>query len=80
MKLYRYLFLGCSIFTLLTSGCSGNNTGNEQPEVSIQLIWDDVKQPIDGFGIAQAGWADELYSHKTERKSWTKCSVLTACD
>lgn len=68
MKLYRYLFLGCSIFTLLTSGCSGNNTGNEQPEVSIQLIWDDVKQPIDGFGIAQAGWADELYSHKNREK------------
>ena len=68
MKLYRYLFLGCSIFTLLTSGCSGSNTGNEQPEVSIQLIWDDVKQPIDGFGIAQAGWADELYSHKNREK------------
>lgn len=63
---YLYLALGCSLFTLFASGCAGG--GSEQPEVSVQLLWNDAKQPIDGFGIAQAGWADELYSHKDREK------------
>lgn len=68
MKIHRYLFLSFSFLTLIISGCIGNKETSKQPEISIQLLWNDIKQPIDGFGVAQAGWADELYSHKNREK------------
>lgn len=33
------------------------------PPAQIKLCFQDKAQTIDGFGIAQAGWADELYQH-----------------
>ena len=68
MKTHRYLFLSFSFLALIISGCIGNKETSKQPEISIQLLWNDIKQPIDGFGVAQAGWADELYSHKNREK------------
>lgn len=30
----------------------------------VVLEWDEGKQVVDGFGVAQAGWADYLYAHR----------------
>ncbi|MEG2332922.1 MAG: glycoside hydrolase, partial [Bacteroides sp.] len=30
----------------------------------VTLQWTTEKQKIDGFGVAQAGWADYLYAHR----------------
>lgn len=51
-------------------GCTGpkGNSPAQQAEASIVLLWDSVKQQIDGFGVAQAGWADQLYAHKNREK------------
>ena len=35
----------------------------QQPDCKIDIRWNDEKQVIDGFGIAQAGWSDKLYAH-----------------
>lgn len=32
--------------------------------VDVLLDWQDEKQVIDGFGVAQAGWSDYLYAHR----------------
>lgn len=35
----------------------------QEPDCKINIHWDDEKQTIDGFGVAQAGWSDKLYAH-----------------
>lgn len=69
-------YLGVAICSLLfTLSCS--NDSLDVPDSSDQtalrsaanpqgvtLMWNNEKQVIDGFGVAQAGWADRFYAHK----------------
>jgi O-glycosyl hydrolase len=59
-----YQFAICSSLLLGAAAFGCTDSKSKQPEASIHLMWEDIKQPIDGFGIAQAGWADQLYAHK----------------
>lgn len=62
MNKYKNLLLLCAISSILFS-CKGK----EETIVTngtIHIGWDDEKQTIDGFGVAQAGWADRLYAHQ----------------
>lgn len=34
----------------------------------ITVLWENEAQEIDGFGVAQAGWADRLYAHTQREK------------
>lgn len=68
MKLVKLLFVGSSILVPILTGCTATQGKSEPAVVSVNLLWNDVKQSIDGFGIAQAGWADELYAHKNREK------------
>lgn len=58
------------IFTLsaLLAGttCSGNSPAKISADSipGIVIKWNNCKQSIDGFGIAQAGWAKELFAFK----------------
>ena len=33
-------------------------------DTDVVLQWNNEEQTIDGFGVAQAGWADYLYAHR----------------
>lgn len=70
MKLYQYLICGGFLMGATAIGCSGTkkDTPAELPQASVHLLWNEVGQSIDGFGIAQAGWADQLYAHKNREK------------
>lgn len=39
-------------------------TSTTGTKVDVLLEWENEKQAIDGFGVAQAGWADYLYAHR----------------
>ena len=66
MNYYQLMICSSLLLGAVSVGCSENK--DQQPDTSIHLMWEDVKQPIDGFGIAQAGWADQLYAHKKRDK------------
>lgn len=61
MKVHSILICGllfCDIFCLPQHAKSSHN--NKYPDITIQ--WNKPCQSIDGFGVAQAGWARELFS------------------
>lgn len=51
------------LLSLFTAGCRQATDHQPDPAAGIQVNWTDEKQTIEGFGIAQAGWADPLFSH-----------------
>lgn len=55
-----YLFVLLAIFGL---SCKNAKEKQADPATGIRIAWTDEKQTIEGFGIAQAGWADPLFSH-----------------
>lgn len=45
-----------------SASLSTRSSANQHSDVVLQ--WDQEEQTIDGFGVAQAGWADYLYAHR----------------
>ena len=64
MKLYYILAFGTLLCSQLCSSASAAMASEEPYNSGIVLRWKDCKQRIDGFGIAQAGWAKELFAFK----------------
>ena len=62
MNTYKNLLLLCTISSFLLA-CKGKE---EAPSTdgTVRIAWNEEKQTIDGFGVAQAGWADRLYAHQ----------------
>lgn len=58
-KYMNYLLLVC----IPVAFFSCKEAGTTKPDSTITLNWEDEKQTIDGFGVAQAGWSDRLYAH-----------------
>lgn len=60
--MYKNLLLLCTISSVLLS-CKGKEevTGTDG---TVRIAWNEEKQTIDGFGVAQAGWADRLYANQ----------------
>lgn len=68
MKTHVILLSACSLFLaglfFPADSIASTQKGQSTPSpLQLQLNWNDTKQVIDGFGIAQAGWADQLYAH-----------------
>lgn len=68
MKTHFILFSTCSMllsgFFFPVDSVASTKKGQHPPKpLQLQLNWNNNKQTIDGFGIAQAGWADRLYAH-----------------
>ena len=59
--MYGNFLLLCTA-TLSLLSCDGKE--KQAPDSTIRIAWNDEKQTIDGFGVAQAGWADHLYAHQ----------------
>lgn len=51
------------LLSLFAAGCRQAKENGPDPASGIQVNWADEKQTVEGFGIAQAGWADPLFSH-----------------
>lgn len=51
------------LLSIFTAGCRQAKEKEPDPASGIQANWTDEKQTVEGFGIAQAGWADPLFSH-----------------
>ena len=74
MKTRRNLTLGLFACLFLLGSCTDNEFADQKAGSSIAtkavantdvvLHWDKEEQNIDGFGVAQAGWADYLYAHR----------------
>lgn len=58
-KLGGYLLL--FLIPIAIVSCKGKS--EEVADGKISVYWNEEKQTIDGFGISQAGWAQELYAH-----------------
>ena len=74
MKTHRNLTLGLFACLFLLGSCTDNEIVDQKTGGSIAtkavantdviLHWNTEEQNIDGFGVAQAGWADYLYAHR----------------
>lgn len=74
MKAHRNLTLGLISGLFLLGACTENGMIDEQSgnslatksvaNADVVLHWNTEEQSIDGFGVAQAGWADYLYAHR----------------
>lgn len=62
MNTYRNLLLLCTLSSVLIS-CKGKEEATVT-NGTVRIAWNEEKQTIDGFGVAQAGWADRLYAHQ----------------
>lgn len=52
------------LLLLLVFGLSScRNAETQEADCKIDIHWNEEKQTIDGFGVAQAGWSDKLYAH-----------------
>ena len=72
MKLNYILAFSALLCSPLCSEASVAMT-TENPHTSgIVIRWKDCKQRIDGFGIAQAGWAKELFAFKNREQVMDK--------
>lgn len=58
MDRYRNIFL-----FILISVIGFSCKEAQEPDCKINILWNNEKQTIDGFGVAQAGWSDKLYAH-----------------
>ena len=72
MKLYYILAFGTLLCSQLCSSASAAMASEEPYNSGIVLRWKDCKQRIDGFGIAQAGWAKELFAFKNREQVMDK--------
>ena len=74
MKTHRNLTLGLFACLFLLGSCTDSEIVDQKTGGSIAtkavantdgiLHWNTEEQNIDGFGVAQAGWADYLYAHR----------------
>ena len=72
MKLYYILAFGTLLCSQLCSSASAAMASEEPYNSGIVIRWKDCKQRIDGFGIAQAGWAKELFAFKNREQVMDK--------
>lgn len=71
-KLYTLLITGCLASWLFSCAedemdrfiSSQQPTTKHVSEADVVLHWDKEEQTMDGFGVAQAGWAHYLYAHR----------------
>lgn len=74
MRTFR-LLCGLAVSTCLFLSCTDSDNSilpevNSSPTTraagasEVILQWNNEKQTIDGFGVAQAGWTDYLYAHR----------------
>lgn len=68
MKLHSTLTLSALFIGMTCSGSSPAKVSDEPSGPGIVIKWNDCKQKIDGFGIAQAGWAKELFAFKAREQ------------
>lgn len=74
MKTHRNLILGIVACLFLLGSCTDNEMADQKAGGSLAtksvattdviLHWNKEEQKIDGFGVAQAGWAHYLYAHR----------------
>lgn len=64
MKLQYFLLLSALWGSMICSGTPIPKNPDNPLDSDIVIKWNDCKQTIDGFGIAQAGWAKELFAFK----------------
>lgn len=74
MKAHRSLTLGLFACLYLFGSCTDSEIADQSTDSSlvtkavantgVVLHWDKEEQNIDGFGVAQAGWAHYLYAHR----------------
>lgn len=64
MKLHYTLAISALLCCTICTGTPTDKTSDNSKATSIVIRWNDCKQTIDGFGIAQAGWAKELFAFK----------------
>ena len=69
MKLNHILTLSLSLAFLTFTANAADRIPKDN---SITLKWNETEQSIDGFGIAQAGWAKELYAFKNREQVMDK--------
>lgn len=62
MNTHRHFFLLLSLSATMLS-CGSRQPAGQEPDNTLHIQWNDEKQTIDGFGTAQAGWADMLFAH-----------------
>lgn len=71
-KLYTLLITGCLASWLFSCAedemdrfiSSQQPTTKHVSEADVVLHWDKEEQTMDGFGVAQSGWAHYLYAHR----------------
>ena len=74
MEAHRFLTLGLFACLFLLGSCTDSEIAEQNMDgpiatkavanADVVLHWDKEEQNIDGFGVAQAGWADYLYAHR----------------
>ena len=72
MKLNYILAFSALLCSPLCSEASVAMTTENPHNSGIVIRWKDCKQRIDGFGIAQAGWAKELFAFKNREQVMDK--------
>lgn len=77
MRTHRNLILGLIAGLFLFGSCTKDEIINQvgsslstkaSTNADVILYWDKEEQRIDGFGVAQAGWAHYLYAHREREK------------
>lgn len=78
MKAHRNLTLGLFACLFLLGSCADSEMADQKTggslatkavaNTDVVLHWDKEEQNIDGFGVAQAGWAHYLYAHRNREK------------
>lgn len=56
------------LVTFFLAGSITYANGEKEDRTSITTMWSKEKQKIEGFGIAQAGWSDQLFLFKNRNK------------
>ena len=72
MKLHCIPILSALFTSLVCFSNPGTKISDNSPSSGIVIRWNDCEQTIDGFGIAQAGWAKELFAFKNRKQVMDK--------
>ena len=72
MKLHCIPILSALFTSLVCFSNPATKISDNSPSSGIVIRWNDCEQTIDGFGIAQAGWAKELFAFKNRKQVMDK--------
>ena len=72
MKLHCIPILSALFTSLVCFSNPATKISDNSPSSGIVIRWNDCEQTIDGFGIAQAGWAKELFASKNRKQVMDK--------